>query len=249
MKKRFQLLFTLVMAVAALTSGAAAAGAQGVIKAVVGLSLPPYIMQGSDTGVDADIVRQALAAENYTLKLEYVPFARVAVSMANKTADAAFPINEASGVSGVFYSDSHISYQNVVVALKSRSLKVGSVSDLKNMRVVAFGDARNYLGPDFAAMAKSNKNYYEIADQESQVKMLYKDRADVLVMDINIFKYFRQNIKDMDVSQDAVFYNLFEPTAYKVAFTSKDVCDKFNAGLKALKASGKYDQIFKTYIK
>jgi len=37
--------------------------------------------------------------------------------------------------------------------------------------------------------------------------------------------------------------------AYKVASTSKEVCDKFNTGLKAIEASGKYDEIFKTYIK
>ncbi len=243
MRKRYLILCALL-----LTAVTMAVSAQTQIKAVVGLSLPPYIMQGADNGVDADIVRQALQVENYTLKLEYVPFARVSVSMATKTADAAFPINEASGVTGVYYSDSHISYQNVVVGLKSRGLKVASVADLKNLRVVAFGEARNYLGPDFAAMAKGNKNYYEIADQESQVKMLFKDRADVVVMDINIFKYFRQNIKDMDVSQEVTYYKIFPPTAYKVAFTSKQVCEKFNAGLKALRASGKYDLIFKTYI-
>ena len=244
MRKRVQFMCAVLLAAAAMT-----VSAQTVIKAVVGLSLPPYVIQGSDNGVDADIVRQALAAGNYALKLDYVPFARVAVSMANKTADAAFPINEGSGVTGVYYSDSHISYQNVVVGLKSRSLKIGSVADLKGLRVVAFGDARNYLGADFAAMAKANKNYYEIADQESQVKMLFKDRADVLVMDINIFKYFRQSIKDMDVSPEVTFFKVFEPTPYKVAFTSKDVCDRFNTGLKAIKASGKYNEIFNTYIK
>ncbi|MGO9309489.1 MAG: substrate-binding periplasmic protein [Spirochaetia bacterium] len=244
MRNRFHVLCVLFLAVVAMT-----AGAQTELKAAVGLSLPPYIIQGPDNGVDADIVRQALLASNYTLKLQYVPFARVAVSMANKSADCAFPINEASGVTGVFYSDSHINYQNVVVALKSRALKISSPADLKSLRVVAFGDAPNYLGLEFAAMAKANKSYSELADQQSQVKMLFKDRADALVMDINIFKYFRQNIKDMDVSQDVVFYQIFPPTAYKVAFTSKDVCEKFNAGLKAIKASGKYAEIFKTYIK
>jgi polar amino acid transport system substrate-binding protein len=224
-------------------------GAQTVIKAVVGLSLPPYIMQGADNGVDADIVRAALQAAGYTLKLEYVPFARVSVSMANKTADAAFPINQASGVTGVYYSDSHISYQNVVVGLTAKGLKVNSIADLKGLRVVAFGEAKSYLGPDFAAMATANKNYSEIADQQSQVKMLYKDRADVVVMDINIFKYFRQAIKDTDVSAPVTFFKIFPPTAYNVAFTSKAVCDKFNAGLKAIKSSGKYASIFKTYIK
>jgi polar amino acid transport system substrate-binding protein len=235
-----------VLLLAALT---VSVNAQTEIKAVVGLSLPPYIMQGGDNGVEADIVRQALLSEKYDLKLEYVPFARVSVSMGNKTADCAFPINEGSGVTGVYYSDSHISYQNVVVALTSRGLAVKSIADLKRLRVVAFGDAKNYLGPEYAAMAKENKNYSEIADQEAQVKMLFKDRADVLVTDINIFKYFRQNITDMNVSQPVTYYKIFPATAYKVAFTDKAVRDKFNAGLKAIKASGKYAAIFKMYIK
>jgi polar amino acid transport system substrate-binding protein len=244
MPKRYQVLCVLFLAAVTMT-----AGAQTQLKAVVGLSLPPYIMQGTDNGVDADIVRQALLAVNYTLKLEYVPFARVAVTLANKNADCAFPINESSGVTGVFYSDSHINYQNVVVALKSKALKIASPADLKGLRVVAFGDAGSYLGPAFDAMAKANKSYTEIADQQSQVKMLFKDRADALVMDVNIFKYFKENIKDMDVTQEVVYYQIFPPTAFKVAFTSKSVCDRFNAGLKAIKASGKYAEIFKTYIK
>ena len=119
MLKRYSILCAFFLATFTMT-----VSAQTQIKAVVALNLPPYIMQGSDNGVDADIVRAALAAENYTLKLEYVPFARVSVSMASKTADAAFPINESSGVTGVYYSDSHISYQNVVVALKSKGLKI-----------------------------------------------------------------------------------------------------------------------------
>ena len=244
MQKKYFVLCVVLLAAVTMT-----AGAQTTLKAAVGLSLPPYIIQGSDTGVDADIVRQSLKAANYDLKLVYVPFARVAVSLANKSVDCAFPINEGAGVTGVFYSDSHISYQNVAVGLKSKGLKIASVADLKSLRVVAFGDAGAYLGADFAAMTKTNKNYSEIADQESQVKLLFKERADVLVMDVNIFKYFRQNIKDMNVDADVVIYPLFPPTAYKVAFTNKDICDKFNAGLKAIKASGKYDQIFKSYIK
>ena len=244
MRKKYFVLCVVLLAAVTMT-----AGAQTTLKAAVGLSLPPYIIQGSDTGVDADIVRQSLKAAHYDLKLVYVPFARVAVSLANKSVDCAFPINEGSGVTGVFYSDSHITYQNVAVTLKSKGLKIASVADLKSLRVVAFGDAGAYLGADFAAMTKTNKNYTEIADQESQVKLLFKERADVLIMDINIFKYFRQNIKDMNVGQDVVFTPLFPPTAYKVAFTNKDICDKFNAGLKAIKASGKYAEILKTYIK
>ena len=80
-------------------------------------------------------------------------------------------------------------------------------------------------------MAKANPRYGEIADQSNQVKLLFLGRADAIVMDINIFKYFRRNIKDSDVGADVVISQIFPPTAYKVAFVDKDVRDRFNAGL------------------
>ena len=171
------------------------------------------------------------------------------MSLKEKSVDCALTINEASGVTGVFYSQSHITYQNVVVALKAKGLKIARADDLKALRVVAFQEATNYLGNEFRAMAKANTNYSEVANQEAQVKMLYQDRADAIVMDVNIYKYFKQAIKDVKVDAEVTLYPIFPPTNYKVAFTSKEVCQKFNESLNKLKASGKYETIFKTYIK
>ena len=226
-----------------------AALAQTQLKAAVGLSLPPYVLQKTDNGLEVDIVREALKDAGYSLTLDYVPFARIAYNMAQKADDCALTINESSGIKGVFYSDSHITYQNVVVTLKSKGFKVSSSADLKGLRVSAFQDAPLYLGADFAAMAKSNPGYSEVADQATQVKLLFSGRADALVMDINIFKYFRKNIADLDVSQEVTIASVvFPPTPYKVAFTSKEVCDKFNVSLKKLRDSGRYAEIFKNYI-
>lgn len=229
--------------------GGQALQAQATLTAAVGLALPPYVLKDTNNGLEVDIVRQALQEAGYTLKLDYVPFARIPISLKDKSVDCALTINEASGVTGVFYSQSHITYQNVVVALKSRDLKIAKVDDLKALRVVAFQDATNYLGNDFRAMAKANTGYSELANQEAQVKMLFMDRADVVVMDINIFKYFRQAIKDVKVDAEVTIYPIFPPTHYKVAFTSPEVCQKFNAAFNKLKAAGKVDAIFKTYIK
>lgn len=225
--------------------------AQTQITAAVGLALPPYVLKDTNSGLEVDIVRQALLDSGYTLKLDYVPFARLPLSLKDKSADCALTINEASGVTDVFYSQSHITYQNVAVGLKSKGLKISEVAELKPYRIVAFQDATNYLGNAYRTMVKEKggAGYSELANQESQVKMLFMDRADVLVMDINIFKYFRQAIKDTDVSAEVTFYPIFPPTNYKVAFTNKDVCQKFNEGLNKLKSSGKYAAIFKTYIK
>ena len=223
--------------------------AQTTLKAAVALSLPPYVIQDSNSGIEVDIVRSALQKEGYSLQLDYVPFARLAENLAGKKDDCVLTINESSGVQGVFYSNTHISYQNVVITLKSKNLKITSPADLATLRVVAFGDAPTYLGSAFAAMAKANKQYSEIADQSNQVKLLFLGRADAIVMDINIFKYFRLNIKDADVSADVTIAQIFPPTAYKVAFTDQSIRDKFNDGLKQLKASGEYNAIFDKYLK
>ncbi len=246
MRKIYQVIFTLIISLWMVQAAVAAE-----LKIAVGLALPPYIIEGSNTGIEVDIVQQALLESGNTIKLVYLPFVRVPVSLTDGTADAALTINESSGIKNIFYSDSHISYQNVAVSLKSKNLKIGSVADLSKVSVVAFQNATKYLGSGFADMAKGNSKYSELGIQDSQVKMLFAGRADVVVMDINIFKYFRQkvNSKDADVNQEIVIHEIFAPTAYKVGFKDKALCEKFNAGLKKLKSSGKYGTIWKKYIK
>ena len=225
--------------------------AQTILTAAVGLALPPYVLKDTNNGIEVDIVRQALKNVNYDVKLKLMPFGQVAQALKDKTVDCAFTVNEASGVTGVFYSQSHITYQNDAVALKSKGLKITNVAGLVPYRVAAFQNATEYLGKPFAEMAKAKgpAGYTELADQEAQVKLLFTNKADVLVTDINIFKYFRQAIKGTDVSAEVEFFQIFPPTYYKVAFISEEIRDKFNEGLAKLKASGTYAGIFRTYIK
>lgn len=218
------------------------------LKLGVGLSLPPYVLQEADTGIEPEIVRASMPAGS-SVKLIYLPFARIKVSLSDGTADAITPVNESAGIKDAFYSDSHVTYQNVAVSLKSRGLKIASAADLGKLRVVAFQDATVYLGKDYAAMAKASSSYNEMAAQDNQVRQLFSDRADVIVMDINIFKYFKNKIKDMDVSKDVSIAEIFPATEYKVAFKNKESVAAFNAGLAKLKSSGKYAEIINKYTK
>ncbi len=242
MRKPILALFVLILSIFPAFS-------QAELKAAVGLALPPYIIQETGKGLEADIVRQALELAGYKMKLDFVPFARITVSMANKSADLALTINEGSGLTGVFYSDSHITYQNVAVSLKSKGAKIAKPADLASYSVVAFQQAPDYLGTEFAAMAKANSRYSEVADQLAQVKLLFAGRADVIIMDVNIFKYFRSKTTDIDTGAEVQVSEIFPPTAYKVAFASKEIRDKFNVALKKLRDNGSYAAIFKSYIK
>lgn len=216
------------------------------VTLVAGLSLPPYIIQESNSGIEYDIIKEALAAKGHKLTLKYVPFVRVVVDYKNN--DGAITINESSGATGE-YSDVVVTYQNYAISLKDKGINVANIQDLKDKKIVAFQNATKYLGDEYAAIAKGNSKYSEQGKQDLQVKMLYSGRADVIVSDINIFKYFRKTVKDIDTTAEITLHEIFDGVDYKALFNDAAIKDDFNAGLKQLKESGRYDEIINSYIK
>lgn len=215
------------------------------ITLIAGLSLPPYIIQEENRGMEYDIIKEALALKGHNLQMNYVPFVRLVVDY--KKFDGAVTINESSGAEGN-YSDVVITYQNYAISLKSKNLTINSIQDLKGVSTLAFQNATKYLGNEFAAMAKDNSNYAEQGNQEAQVKMLYSGRVDAIVSDINIFKFFRKKVDNMDTSVEITLHELFPGTDYKVLFNDAQIRDDFNAGLAELRASGRYKAIVDSYI-
>lgn len=219
------------------------------IKVAVGLALPPYFISEDNSGMEYEIVKEALAYKGHTIKTIYVPFARVTKELENYSVDAAATVNSSSGLKGVYYSESHITYQNVAIALKKNNFVINSIQDLGKYSIVGFQNATSYLGENFAKIAKSNEKYIEIANQEAQTRMLFTGRADVLVGDINIFKYYREKISGSDKQQEISIYQLFTPVKYSCAFASEDLKNDFDQGLKKLKSSARYNEIIKKYTK
>ncbi|WP_019616314.1 substrate-binding periplasmic protein [Psychromonas ossibalaenae] len=213
---------------------------------IAGLSLPPYVIQESDSGMEYDVIKEALAFKGHTLVMKYVPFARVSVDYPKY--DGAITINESSGAKGN-YSDQVITYQNYAVTLKNKGIKINSIQDLQDQKIIAFQNATKYLGDEFAQVVKGNSKYRELGQQVKQVKLLYSGRTDVVVSDINIFKYFRKSVTDVDTTAEITLHEIFAAVGYKVLFNDVALRDDFNAGLKSLKASGRYDEIVNSYIK
>ncbi|MCF8143171.1 MAG: transporter substrate-binding domain-containing protein [Deltaproteobacteria bacterium] len=213
----------------------------------VGLALPPYNIPETDSGIEMDIVREALKIKGYAVKPKYVPFARVRRELMNRDVDGALTINPDSGIEA-FYSDGHLVCQNIVVTLKKNGFRVDEIADLKDKSVLAFQDATLYLGKEFAAMAEQNDQYKEIAKQEIQINLLYTNRVDAVVLDKNIFYHHRNHNTVVDTSQDIDIWYIFPPTTFSVAFIDETVRDDFNEGLKQLRATGRYDEIVKQYI-
>ncbi len=237
MKKPAIVLFLLILSVPALRAQE--------ITLVAGMSLPPYFLRETHNGMEHDIVKEALAKSGYTLTLKFVPFIRLVVDYPKY--DGALTINEASGAKGS-YSDVVIVYRNYAISLKEKNIFIHTLQDLKDKRIIAFQNATTYLGNVYKTIVEANPHYKETADQEGQVKMLFSGRTDTVVMDRNIFKYFRKTTTGMDTSPQVVYHNLFEASEYKVLFNDPVVRDRFNKGLAQLKASGRYQEIINTYV-
>lgn len=212
------------------------------------LYLKPYMFE-NDSGIEADIVREAFAFEDYQVAFYYEPNARTRHSYNRNIFDGVLTVNELyPDMEGSFFSDPYITYQNIIVSLDKRNLTIEKISDLQNVGLIAFQQASIILGKEFKNIVKNNEFYSEIPNQESQIKMLYMGRTDSILIEKNIFKYYRNHLKGIPIDIKIRNHYLFPLIHYQVAFHKKELRDAFNRGLKKLKENGRYKAIIQSYI-
>lgn len=210
------------------------------VQIVFGDSLAPFSDPKTGRGVEIDIIREALKAAGHTLKPRFVPQARVPLTLSQGQVDGAATLTPDSGVPAA-YSDVYIHYRDIVVTPQDRLTAPHDVAQLAGLRVVGFQNAAQYLGPAFAAMAKSNPRYVEQANQLSQVRMLFAGHADAIVIEHRIFAYQQARLVQSEFRERPFAVSTSEPFAdipYQVAFRDAAMRDDFNAGLQRIRKSG-----------
>ena len=218
----------------------------------VSFSIPPYVIQENNSGLELEILQQALAVKGHSVSVHYLPLARTFHELKEGKLDGI--INAKIGVvENVHYSEKVISFENCAISLEKNHYKIDAVSDLANKQVVAFQRASSLLGDEFKQMSESNNNYSEQARQLLQVYMLMKRRVDVIVMDKNIFKYYLKQaylegkLSVTELKQQAICHKIFQPTDYRFAFLNPDIRDDFNLGLIDIQNNGTLSQIHDKY--
>ena len=249
----------LLLILCALLSATSSFGQTGkTVKLAAGLLVEPYIIESTNSGFETDIVKEAFALEGYDVKFIYQPLLRSKISFATGLMDGVITIkSHYPEVRNAFVSDKYITYYNVAVTLSSRNIKIDSIADLKDKKVDAFQQANLSLGDEFAAMAKSNPDYYEMANQKGQVAKLFLRRNDSIVLDRRIFLYYLKALKDGEAfseqgspfNQPFTYHNIFESSDYRIAFKNEKLRDSFNSALQNLKNSGRYKKIIEAYVK
>lgn len=218
-----------------------------------GEKIPPYCFPESDSGIELEVIGEALAYRGHHLKPRYYPLARVPLAFRQGEVQASMTdLGQDLGASGAHYGEPAVLYHNVLISLRSRHLKITSPADLQGLSIVAFqGAAQRY--PGWLAASQAAGLYFEQNNQELQVLGLNKGRYDVVLSDQSIYQYFEQLLgRTALFKAKAVEFHEFvkeDPQDYRPVFRPQKIRDDFNAGLQHLKASGRYQAIYDSYLK
>lgn len=221
------------------------------IELMTGLPKPPFIIGETGEGMQLDIVRAAFGLLDIDVKYLHVPLARTIAGYKRWNADGVITVPKVNKLNNLFVSVPYISYQNVAVSLQDNSVDLTNVSNLSFFDVVAFQNARKFLGDEFAqaTSGSDDKFYQEVADQSRQIRMLFAREAEVIILDINIFKYFlHENGHEKLFSKPFDIHYIFNERNYSAGFKNKKHRDAFDKGIREIKANGQYQAILDKYL-
>ena len=130
--------------------------------------------------------------------------------------------------------------------------KVNAVIEDAGLRIVAFqGAVQRY--PQWLEKPQREHLYFEQNNQELQVLGLNKERYEVVLSDRSIYRYFERQLERTTLFHakpvDMHAFAKVNPQDYRPVFRSVYIRDDFNAGLKHLKESGRFQAIYDSYLK
>ena len=94
-------------------------------------------------------------------------------------------------------------------------------------------------------MARISDDYRETVDQQAQLTMLLSQRVQVVVMDRNIFNYYRLQ---HDNAEDMAMHPLFNNTAYRAAFRDAKLQRAFDRALLSVMLDSWYQRLQRKYF-
>lgn len=218
-----------------------------------GEKIPPFVFPETNSGIELEVIGEALAFRGHHLQPHYYAFARVPLAFKAHQVDASMTdLGEDLTPYGGYYGDPAVIYDNVLITLKERHLVIHRPEDLHGLSVIAFqGAAKRY--PEWLTAARDEGMYFEQNNQALQVLTLDAGHYDVVLCDRNIYRYFAlQAQKELHRPLRPVEFHPFvklNPLNYRPVFRSEKIRDDFNAGLRHLKDTGRYQAIYDHYLK
>ncbi|WP_255501000.1 ABC transporter substrate-binding protein [Mitsuaria sp. WAJ17] len=221
------------------------------LRMAFGERIPPFCFPQTQSGIEVDVFREALAYKGFHLKPLFYPFARVPRAFKTGEVDATMTdLGEDLGVHGGHYGDSAVLYDNVLISLQSRRLRIQKPEDLAGLSVISFQGALRRF-PDWLEPVHHAGRLVEINDQALQVRTLMRGRYDLVLSDRSIFRYFSLQLQREGETLLPVTEHVFtvaNPNDYRPVFRSARVRDGFNEGLRWLRSTGRHKAIYERYL-
>lgn len=227
------------------------------LKVGFNIDRPPYVYvdgAGNVAGIEVDVARAALARLGFGMKSEVMSKSRMLPALKGGQADIIMSVH-GKDEPGVYYSDGVVEYVNIAISRKADRIRLASDMDLDQYRFVIWQRGWADLGPAFAARYRPDEqgrfrdNYFQSSTQDAQARVFWARRVDVIVVDRYVFHWYRRQLAGSMKTDDEVEYHDIFPntTVFAAAFADRDVRDRFNAALKAMRADGAYQDIVNRY--
>mgnify|MGYP000518917648 CR=1 FL=1 len=216
------------------------------VRMVAGLTKPPFVIETGAAGIQLDMIKAIFATQNMSVEFVHAPFGRNVVTFQRFDIDGLITVPNNYQHPRMLLSEPYIRYQNVAVSLKNNDFNINSVTDLSGKSVIAFQRAQKYLGEAFEKTVRNSINYREMAEQEKQVSSLFLRKAEVIILDENIFRYLVASNDEYSEAFD--IHYIFKEIYYSAGFKKEQNQQAFESGLAEIKANGTYQKILDKYL-
>lgn len=238
-----------ILAAVALMSSTLGARADEVVMAIPPYQPPYVLLESSDIehareGIMIDILRESLAFKGHTLAPRVAPYNRFAPELeSGRVAGVGYMKGE---LPPLYSSEESIHFINFAITHPDDDREITALSDLEGSKLVTWQGARADLGDEFSNVVPSLALYKEMADQDRQTRVFIRRRADVIVLDGYIFRFFARHY---GADPDTFKYNdiVGGRLGFSAGFVSETIRDDFDEGLAELKRSGRYEEIYNFY--
>lgn len=164
----------------------------------------------------------------YSIAWRYLPPKRIRHQVMQHDIDAGIRVMPLPGDS-LFYSRPYIQFQNVAIATDP-SVQLKSIQDLSKYSVVAFQNAKEFLGPEYVKAVSGCGVYLEMPNQARQIETLFRHRSQVIILEKRIFQHFREMFYP---KSEVKVFEIFPSNSYSLVFSDKGLRDEFDRTLQA----------------
>lgn len=212
----------------------------------------PYFIEQGNTGIFTDLIKEVFThLPEYQLSFIYgMSNKRLPLALNTDSVDGAANIKLKTPINGC-KTKPLFQFSDVAISLKEKNLEINKIEDLSGYKIIAFQGAINvFLSPAFKAIA-SEENYSETPRLASQALLLAYDRVDVSVGDIFIFLQSastrEHSSRPIDTNKFR-YHMIFPRDRSSMGFNDPKLCDQFNQALQKVRANGRYEAIYNSYL-